>query len=172
MPQITLDHLNTLAQPDAVQEFRKCCGSHRWAQRMVINRPYLSIEDLCVKARDIWWDLNRDDWFEAFRSHPRIGEKKPASEVSTQSQEWSGQEQASVQTAQTETLNELAGLNREYETKFGFIYIVCATGKSSDEMLEILKSRINNDEEDELTVAANEQAQITELRLRKMIDSQ
>jgi OHCU decarboxylase len=170
MPQTTLDHLNTLPEPDAIREFRKCCGSERWARRMVINRPYLSPEDLSVKAADLWWDLDRDDWFEAFRSHPKIGEKKPAAEVSTQSQAWSGQEQASVENAGTETLSDLVRLNREYEEKFGFIYIVCATGKSSEEMLEILKSRINNDAEDELMVAATEQAKITELRLRKMID--
>jgi OHCU decarboxylase len=170
MSQITLDHLNTLPEPDAVQEFRKCCGSHRWAQRIVINRPYLSMADLCVKAVDLWWDLDREDWLEAFRCHPRIGDKKPASEVSQQAQEWSGQEQATVESAGTETLSELVRLNQEYEAKFGFIYIVCATGKSSEEMLDILRTRIRNDAEDELIVAASEQAKITELRLRKMIN--
>lgn len=164
-----LDHLNTLPQPDAIDEFMKCCGSQRWAQRMVINRPYLSLDDLCVKAGDLWWDLDRDDWLEAFRSHPRIGEKKAASNVSREALEWSGQEQAGIDEAQSQTLTELARLNQEYEAKFGFIYIVCASGKSSEEMLEILSSRINNDAEHELTIAAREQARITELRLRKMI---
>ena len=170
MAYTTLDHLNTLPGPDAVQEFRKCCGSQRWAQRMVINRPYLSPDDLYVKAGDLWWDLDRDDWLEAFRSHPKIGERKAAVDVSKQAQEWSGQEQAGVNDAGSLTLSELERLNQEYETRFGFIYIVCATGKSSDELLEILKSRINNAAEDELVVAAREQSKITELRLRKMVD--
>ena len=165
-----LDHLNTLPQPEAIEEFLKCCGSQRWAQRMVINRPYLSLDDLCVKAGDLWWDLDRDDWLEAFRSHPKIGERKAASEVSKEALEWSGQEQASINDAQAQTLSELARLNRVYEAKFGFIYIVCASGKSSEEMLEILNSRINNEAENELMIAAREQAKITELRLRKMIN--
>jgi OHCU decarboxylase len=168
MPQ-TLDYLNTLPQADAIEEFRKCCGSHRWAQRMVINRPYLSLDDLCVKATDLWWDLDTNDWLEAFRSHPKIGEQKAATEVSTEAQKWSGQEQANIQNARIETLNELARLNHEYETKFGFIYIVCASGKSSNELLAILNSRINNEPAHELTVAASEQAKITDLRLRKLI---
>jgi OHCU decarboxylase len=136
---------------------------------MITNRPYLSLEDLTVKAKDLWWDLDRDDWLEAFRSHPKIGERKAASNVSDQSQEWSGQEQAGVNDAAVQTLNELGRLNQEYESRFGFIYIVCATGKSSDEMLEILKSRIKNDAEAELVIAAREQSKITELRLRKML---
>jgi len=165
-----LDHLNTLPPPEAIDEFRKCCSSQRWAQRMVINRPYLSVDDLCVKAGDLWWDLDRDDWLEAFRSHPKIGERKAASEVSREALEWSGQEQSGINDAQSQTLTELARLNHDYETKFGFIYIVCASGKSSEEMLEILRSRIKNDAENELMIAAREQAKITDLRLRKLID--
>jgi OHCU decarboxylase len=165
-----LDYLNTLPHPDAVAEFMKCCGSQRWAQRMVINRPYLSLEDLCVKAGDLWWDLESDDWLEAFRSHPKIGERKASSDVAKQSLEWSSQEQAGISQAQSLTLSELARLNREYETRFGFIYIVCASGKSSEEMLEILRTRMNNTPEDELTIAACEQAKITDLRLRKLMN--
>lgn len=136
---------------------------------MITNRPYLSVEELYLKAADLWWDLEQDDWLEAFSSHPKIGERKAATEVSTQAQEWSGQEQAGVEQAQEQTLSELARLNTEYEAKFGYIYIVCATGRSSEEMLEILKTRINNNAEDEITIAAGEQAKITDLRLRKML---
>jgi len=164
-----LDQLNTLPPADAAQEFLKCCGSQHWAQRMITNRPYLSVEELCVKAADLWWDLEQSDWLEAFRSHPKIGERKAAAEVSTQSQEWSGQEQSRVEQAQEQTLSELARLNTEYEAKFGYIYIVCATGKASEEMLEILNARINNNAEDEIVIAAAEQAKITDLRLRKML---
>jgi len=167
-----LDHLNTLPQPDAIEEFMKCCGSQRWAQRMVINRPYLSLDDLCVKAGDLWWDLDQDDWLEAFKSHPKIGERKAASEVSQEALEWSGREQAGINNAHSQTLIDLARLNQEYEAKFGFIYILCASGKSAEEMLETLSSRITNEAENELMIAAREQAKITELRLRKMIASQ
>jgi 2-oxo-4-hydroxy-4-carboxy-5-ureidoimidazoline decarboxylase len=165
----TLDQLNTTTASDATAEFLKCCGSQRWAQRMVINRPYLSLEDLCLKAADLWWDIRPEDWLEAFSSHPKIGETKAASAVSQQAQAWSGQEQASIQQAAEETLDELTRLNEEYEKKFGYIYIICATGKSSEEMLEILKQRMTNAPDDELMTAAAEQAKITELRLRKML---
>jgi OHCU decarboxylase len=124
---------------------------------------------LIQKAEAVWWSLDRDDWWEAFRSHPKIGEKKALAKVSTQSEDWSGQEQAGIHDAVTQTLVELAKLNREYEEKFGFIFIVCATGKSSEEMLAILKSRIGNDLETELPVAASEQAKITKIRLRKLL---
>ncbi|HEY6802208.1 MAG TPA: 2-oxo-4-hydroxy-4-carboxy-5-ureidoimidazoline decarboxylase [Pyrinomonadaceae bacterium] len=164
-----LDQLNTLSPAEAESEFLKCCGSQHWVQRMITNRPYLSVEELYLKAADLWWDLEQDDWLEAFSSHPKIGERKAATEVSTQAQEWSGQEQAGVEQAQEQTLSELARLNTEYEAKFGYIYIVCATGRSSEEMLEILKTRINNNAEDEITIAAGEQAKITDLRLRKML---
>jgi 2-oxo-4-hydroxy-4-carboxy-5-ureidoimidazoline decarboxylase len=169
---LTLDELNIATSEDAATEFLKCCGSQRWAQRMVINRPYLSLEDLCLKAADLWWDIPAEDWLEAFSSHPKIGGKKAASAVSQQSKAWSGQEQASIQQAAEETLQELAQLNEEYEKKFGYIYIVCATGKSSEEMANILKTRLMNAPDDELIAAATEQAKITELRLRKMISSQ
>ena len=168
-PTSKLDYLNTLPEPDAVEGFLQCCGSQRWARRMVLNRPYLSLDDLSRKAADIWWDLDRNDWLEAFRSHPKIGEKKAAAEVSKQSESWSGKEQAGIESADAETIEELAHLNAEYEKKFGFIYIVCATGKSSEELLAILRFRMKNEAENELLMAAREQAKITELRLRKML---
>jgi OHCU decarboxylase len=167
--QHDMDWLNGLSGSEAQTEFLKCCGSRTWARRMVENRPFANIEGLTVKATEIWWDLDRDDWLEAFRSHPRIGERKAAAEVSAQAQSWSGQEQSGVQNSAAQTLNELATLNHEYEARFGYIYIVCATGKSSEEMLSILKTRIGNAAATELPIAAAEQAKITELRLRKLI---
>lgn len=124
---------------------------------------------MCAKADELWWSLNSSDWLEAFRSHPKIGGKKAAADISKQSQSWSNQEQSGVANAQEQTLADLATLNEEYEQKFGYIYIVCATGKSSDEMLAILKSRIGNQSDEELRIAAAEQVKITELRLRKLI---
>jgi OHCU decarboxylase len=164
-----LDWLNSLNESEAANEFLKCCGSQGWVQRMSAERPFASVSDLCVKAAETWWALQEDDWLEAFRSHPKIGEKTASNQISTQAQAWSGQEQAGVQNSTAHTLDELANLNREYEEKFGFIFIVCATGKSSEEMLAILKSRITNDVKTELRIAAGEQTKITEIRLRKLI---
>jgi len=137
---------------------------------MVQGRPFDNLEQLTKIATDIWWDCNRDDWLEAFRSHPKIGGQKSDADVSDQSRAWSAQEQAGVQQASTKTLTELAHLNREYEAKFGFIFIVCASGKSPEEMLALLKLRIGNNADAELRIAAEEQAKITELRLRKLIN--
>jgi allantoicase len=166
---IRLDWLNNLSEEEASNELLKCCGSQNWARQMVSSRPIGSFEELIQKAEIAWWDLDRDDWLAAFRSHPKIGENKAAATVSSQSEGWSGQEQAGIHGAATQTLDELAKLNGEYEKKFGFIFIVCATGKSSEEMLAILKSRIGNDLETELPVAAREQEKITEIRLRKLL---
>jgi OHCU decarboxylase len=136
---------------------------------MTASRPFKSLEQLQTRASEIWWTVDRDDWLEAFRSHPKIGGSKAEEKVSDQSRAWSGEEQSGVKSGSEQVLSELATLNRQYEDKFGFIFIVCATGKSSDEMLAILKSRLANDAETELRNAASEQEKITEIRLRKLI---
>ena len=151
------------------QALLQCCGSKRWAREMVQAQPYPNVETLIAKADDIWWSLSSEDWLEAFRSHPKIGEKKAAAPVSDQSRQWSGQEQAGVNNASRETIDDLAALNRAYEQKFGFIFIICATGKTSEEMLSALRKRLDNDPATELSVAAVEQSKITELRLKKLI---
>lgn len=137
---------------------------------MVDNRPFESPEELLTSANRIWWSLDDTDWLEAFRSHPKIGEKKAEREASSDAQKWSQQEQSASANASTETRLALAQLNQAYERKFGFIYIICATGKTSEEMLEILKQRMDNAPEAELRVAAAEQAKITELRLKKLLN--
>ncbi len=136
---------------------------------MTERRPYESLDELTRAANDVWWALEQSDWLEAFHSHPKIGEKKAAAEVSSQSKQWSGQEQAGVQIASDETLDSLAQLNQDYEQKFGFIFIVCATGKSAAEMLELLRERLSNEPDAELRIAAAEQAKITEIRLKKLV---
>ena len=150
----------------------QCCGSKRWAREMALAGPYQDVETLIGKANDVWWSLEAGDWLEAFRSHPKIGEKKAVAPVSDQSSQWSGQEQAGVSNASRETVDALAALNQAYEQKFGFIFIICATGKSSDEMLTALRKRLDNDPATELPIAAAEQSMITELRLKKLISSQ
>ena len=165
-----LTWLNGLRSPEASDEFLKCCGSREWARRMAESRPFDSAEQLTKRASEIWWTLERNDWLEAFRSHPKIGGSKAAEKVSEQSRAWSGEEQSGVKSASEQVLGELSRLNEQYHQKFGFIFIVCATGKSSDEMLTILKSRLTNDAETEMRTAAREQEKITEIRLKKLLD--
>lgn len=168
MPQ--LGWFNALAPEAARAELLKCCGSKRWAEAIEQGRPYLSLWHLLAQANDVWRALDRDDWLEAFQSHPKIGEKKTANPVATQAQQWSAQEQQGVANATADAVDKLTRLNRAYEEKFGFIFIVCATGKSSDEILALLEQRLNNAPDAELPIAAAEQARITELRLRKLLD--
>jgi allantoicase len=161
--------LNSLTPEEAAKELRQCCGSRRWAEQMSNNRPYSTLESLITHADQLWWSLTPDDWLEAFRSHPKIGEKKASDKVSAQSSQWSGQEQAGVSSASQDTVDSLESLNRAYEQKFGFIFIICATGKTSEEMLEALQDRLQHDSDTELRLAATEQAKITELRLKKLL---
>lgn len=169
--QQNLAWLNSLTAEEAAKELLQCCGSKRWATEMVTDRPYATLETLLARADEVWWALDRNDWLEAFRSHPKIGEKKAADKVSAQSQQWSGQEQSGVAEASQNTVDSLAALNEDYEQKFRFIFIICATGKTSDEMLSALRERLQHDPEAELPIAAAEQAKITELRLKKLLTS-
>lgn len=169
-PSQDLDWLNALPTEQATTELLQCCGSKRWAAAMLSQRPYASLESLLTVADDIWTSLEPSDWLEAFRSHPKIGERKAAASVSQQSQQWSGQEQAGVSSASQQTVASLAKLNEAYETRFGFIFIICATGKSSEEMLSVLQERLKNDPATELPIAAAEQAKITHLRLKKLLN--
>jgi OHCU decarboxylase len=165
-----LKRLNSLPANEAEAEFGKCCGATNWARRMAAERPFANSNQLVTMADRVWWSLEADDWLEAFASHPKIGENKPARATAAEAQHWAVQEQSGLQNALEETVRSLAELNREYETKFGYIYIVCATGRSSEEMLAILQERLSNDAETELRTAAREQSRITKLRLRKLID--
>ncbi len=169
-----LERLNSLPADEAAAEFGKCCGSTKWAQRLVAERPFANSTQLIKIADRIWWSLEADDWLEAFASHPKIGEAKAARATAAETpnrpaENWAAQEQSGAQNAAEETVRSLIELNREYEEKFGYIYVVCATGKSSEEMLAILRGRLRNDAETELRIAAREQARITKLRLGKLI---
>ncbi len=164
-----IQDLNYLDAEAAKAEFLKCCGSSRWACAMVAERPYSGMAQMIEAAASIWWSLEPADWLEAFHSHPRIGEKKAARHVAAESRAWSTQEQAGVEHSAEETVRSLNELNRAYEERFGYIFIVCAAGKSADEMLAILLARIENAPENELRIAAGEQAKITELRLQKLL---
>jgi OHCU decarboxylase len=169
--QTDLQRLNSPPANEVETELLKCCGSKAWARQVTALRPFDSVDELVGKADRVWWSLEPDDWLEAFHSHPKIGEKKAGARVAEQSRAWSAQEQSGVESSTEDTLNTLAELNRAYKKKFGFIFIVCATGKSSEEMLENLRARLENPPDMELRIAAAEQAKITELRLRKLLAS-
>jgi OHCU decarboxylase len=166
-----LEQLNLLSAKEAESEFLKCCGSGRWAEQMIAERPFESLDDLIAKADRVWQALEPRDWLEAFLSHPKIGGKHAAAATSDQSKRWSEAEQAGVSNADEQIIQTLAALNKDYEDKFGYIFIVCATGKSSEEVLAILRSRLENNPNEELRIALAEQAKITELRLKKLVGS-
>jgi OHCU decarboxylase len=160
---------NRLSVDQAMEAILPCCGSKAWAQAMVARRP-LSDDTALIRASDeAWHHLNRSDWMEAFASHPRIRQSRPSHSVSTQSVEWSAQEQKNVGDADAAVKIALADANRAYEERFNCIFIVCATGKSAPEILEILRRRLQHDAETELREAAEQQRQITHIRLRKWL---
>jgi OHCU decarboxylase len=145
-----------------------CCGAKRWAAEMVALRPIGSVEELSEAADRVWSTMQEADWLEAFACHPRIGKRETVS-AGRQSAAWSKQEQSRTDTASEGVLTQLAEGNQQYEDRFGFTYIVCATGKSAEEMLGILKRRLGATREAELRVAAEQQRQITQIRLGKWL---
>ncbi|MGH9423039.1 MAG: 2-oxo-4-hydroxy-4-carboxy-5-ureidoimidazoline decarboxylase, partial [Thermoanaerobaculia bacterium] len=158
---VVAKYVNTLTDELASVQLRNCCGSTEWVRQMIAARPFPSWSELVQQAETIWFALNPDDWREAFAAHPRIGDKSGS--------RWARQEQSATSSASSESLDALAAANREYEARFGHIYIVCATGKSVDEMLALARQRLKNSPADELRVAAEEQMKITKLRLMKLV---
>jgi 2-oxo-4-hydroxy-4-carboxy-5-ureidoimidazoline decarboxylase len=158
---------NGLPPEEAVREILACCGSKTWATGMASRRPLREAAAVLAASDEIWRSLSEADWLEAFRSHPRIGETRAERAVSAQSSAWSEQEQQKTVTADEAIKMALKWGNREYEHKFGRIFIVSATGKSAGEILEILRHRLHNDEATELQQAAEEQRQIMHFRLTK-----
>jgi len=169
---VNLERLNLLPEDQVEAAFLSCCGSRAWARRMAMSRPFWGIDDILVNSDHIWWSLGREDWLEAFAAHPQIGEKVPEKPVAAggeQARQWSVGEQKGTRGVAPEILDKLARGNLAYRKKFGYIFIVCATGKGAKQMLDILRERFDNDPETELRVAAEEQRKITNLRLKKMV---
>jgi 2-oxo-4-hydroxy-4-carboxy-5-ureidoimidazoline decarboxylase len=166
---VTLAELNALPDQEAAAALLTCCGSPRWALQMAARRPFGSMDELLSVADEVWWALDAADWNDAFAAHPRIGERKAAPAQSAQAAAWSAREQSGAASAGQDVAAALAEGNRAYEQRFGRMYIVCATGKTAEEMLAILRARLSNDAETELRVAAAEQAKITRLRLEKLL---
>ena len=157
-----LDDLNALDDAAAARELLRCCGSTRWADRMAAARPFADEAAMINRADTIWSSLDPQDWLEAFAAHPKIG--------GAATTRWSAQEQSGMASAAAAVSDRLASGNREYEARFGYIFILCATGKSAAEMLEALERRLGNAPDRELRIAAEEQRAITRLRLARLIE--
>jgi OHCU decarboxylase len=163
---MALLHAIDTATPEAAREIlARVCGSSRWVDRMLARRPFGNERKLLFAARNDWVGLTESDWLEAFAHHPRIGDRASLAERFPATHDLSSREQAAVGAAHADVLSALADGNEEYFERFGFIFIVCATGKTAAEMLQLLRDRLANDRASELRIAAEEQARITALRL-------
>ncbi len=166
---MTLRDLNAADGAVARAALLRCCGSKKWTERILERRPFHDHDTLLSIAESVWWTLDPSDWLEAFSAHPRIGDKKMTGEKKLSN--WCSQEQSGIDSAPTQLLGSLAESNREYERRFGWIFLVNATGKTAPEMLDLLETRLKNERAQELRVAAGEQAKITKLRLNKLLEA-
>jgi 2-oxo-4-hydroxy-4-carboxy-5-ureidoimidazoline decarboxylase len=165
---LNLDRINAWSDTEAHAAFLHCCGSTSWAGQLTVRRPFAEEADLLAAAEQAWQGLSRQDWLEVFAAHPKIGAVKSLRKKFADIASWPAGEQAGVAGASDAVLRELAEANRQYEAKFGYIFIVSATGKSAAEMLALLRRRLDNDPEEEFEIAVLEQKKITSLRLQKL----
>ncbi|MCZ7592892.1 MAG: 2-oxo-4-hydroxy-4-carboxy-5-ureidoimidazoline decarboxylase [Kiritimatiellae bacterium] len=163
-----LEAFNALSTDEAVKDLMRCCGARRWAAQLAARRPYNTVESVMKMADDLWAKMERADVMEAFSHHPKIGDVASLRTRFASTSQWASGEQSGVQSANEEILQRLADGNTAYEEKFGYIFIVCATGKTAPEMLELLEVRLQNRPREELQIAAGEQAKITRIRLGKL----
>jgi OHCU decarboxylase len=168
-PSVALDRWNSLPADDAEKEILPCCGSRAWARGMAARRPFHDESSVLAASDETWRNLGEPDWMEAFYSHPRIGESRAPESATARSAAWSSQEQRDAAAADENVRIALQEANREYERRFGRIFIVCASGKSGSEILQILRHRLQNDDRTEIREAAEQQRQISQIRLRKWL---
>lgn len=166
---MTIDQLNRLPEADATAAFEQCCGAAQWVERMVYSRPFENLAEVLETSDTIWEECDVDDYEEAFSHHPKIGDVDSLAKKFANTKAWAAGEQKCVEGADRAVLEKLAQGNANYEEKFGFIFIVNATGKSAAEMLALLEARLGNDPKDEIMIAAEEQNKITRLRLKKLL---
>lgn len=165
---MTIHQFNKLSASVQKQELFKCCGCTSWSEELVNNLPFQSVEELKKKSDQTWFSLTEKDWLDAFTHHPKIGDIQSLEKKFVSTKQWASGEQAGVNIAKQNILEELKKGNEDYEKKFGFIFIVCATGKSAEEMLDLLKQRLNNTPEEEIKIASGEQNKITHIRIDKL----
>ena len=162
------ERLDSASPEEARRLLTTCCGSSAWVERMLRRRPSGGADALLTAAGEAWLDLTHTDWLEAFSHHPKIGDRTSLAQRFAATAHLSAQEQSGAADASAQVLDDLAAANRTYEEKFGYIFIVCATGKSASEMLALLRARLHNDPATEIRVAAEEQGKITQLRLQRL----
>ena len=165
---MTLQQFNKLTEHEAKEELLKCCGSSNWSAKLASFIPFNSVDDLLAASDKIWSQVSENDVLEAFQHHPKIGDLKSLEKKFASTKEWASGEQAAVNAASKSMIESLASGNEKYEKKFGFIFVVCATGKSAQEMLELLVHRLPNNRSDEIKIAAAEQNKITHIRITKL----
>lgn len=173
---MTVASINGMPEEEFLEVMLRCCGSRAWGARMLAVRPYASFQHLAACAELCWWNLPEAEWLLAFSAHPRIGggletlREKYASS-SSPNPTWEGEEQSGTKGAEEAVLQGLYDGNQEYEARFGHVFLICATGQSADKMLAALRSRKDNTPQQELLIAAGEQAKIAQLRLAKLLSS-
>ena len=170
--EVSVAELDEMPDSRAGELLRECCGSSRWVDGMLAKRPFGSRPGVLSAADEVWRSLEPGDWREAFAYYPRIGERSTTMPQSERGRTWAAGEQSGVERADEDVRHALVAVNREYERRFGYIYIVLATGKSAEEMLALANERLGNDPDVELRTAAEEQRKITRLRLDKLLGSE
>lgn len=166
---MTLHDINTLPQEELKQQLFNCCGSANWVNKMLPFFPMDDLVELLEDAEEQWYQCNEADWKEAFTHHPKIGDMDNLKKKFAATAQWAAQEQTPAGKAPQQVIADLAAANLSYEKKFGYIFIVCATGKSAEEMLGLLQQRLSNTPVDEIKIAMDEQNKITLIRLQKLI---
>ena len=166
---LSIESFNNLSAEEASTQLTQCCAAEAWVARMIAVRPFSSLDHVVTAAGEHWVGLSEGDYLQAFDAHPKIGDVNSLREKYADTKAMAGGEQSGVNSAGEDVIQRLSEGNTAYQDKFGFIFIVCATGKSAEEMLALLEARRPNSRDDELTNAAAEQAKITEIRLRKLL---
>jgi 2-oxo-4-hydroxy-4-carboxy-5-ureidoimidazoline decarboxylase len=166
---MTLSALNSLNRQQLKEELVKCCGSSSWVEEMASKFPVKNEQMLLDHARDTWFSCSKADWLEAFSHHPLIGDLDSLRRKFASTAEWAAGEQSSVTQASSDIIETLARWNARYQEKFGYIFIICATGKTAKEILAMLATRLSHNKEEEIKTAMVEQFKITEIRLKKLL---
>lgn len=165
---MTVSEFNQLSEEQAFDALFSCCGSSDWARQLVAKRPFTTLDALKKESDLIWLFSKEPDWMEAFSHHPKIGDRASLETKFAKTKTWASGEQSGVDASDTDVISALAIANADYERKFRFIFIVCATGKSAEEMLRMMKERLNNKRDQELLIAMQEQNKITHIRFDKL----
>jgi 2-oxo-4-hydroxy-4-carboxy-5-ureidoimidazoline decarboxylase len=166
---MTLSELNSLPTEALAEKFSQCCAAPKWWQAMAAKAPFANAEAILAAADAIWATCGEADFLEAFLAHPKIGDVDSLAKKFAATKTWAGNEQALVNQADMRIIEALAKGNNDYADKFGFIFIVFATGKTAEQMLALLVERLPNGREKELYIAAAEQHKITRLRIEKLL---